>query len=374
MKNPKAVDLLIIGAGPVGCVIAERAASQLGWECLLIDKRPHIAGNCYDRPHENGVLIHQYGPHMFRTSNPDLINYLSAFTEWHPYTHIVKSSVNGKLYPFPINLETLELFYNRTLTPEEAEKLLDSVRVPSDTPANSEEFVLSRVGPDLYQAFYLNYTLKQWGRHPRDLAPSVCGRIPIRLNREERFTDQKFQVMPAKGFTAMFANMINHPKIHLQLETDYAAVRDAIRPKKATVYCGPIDEYFNHQLGSLSWRSLDFEFKTYQEDYHQPCSVINYPNEYDYTRSFESKHITGQQHPETVVCYEYPKEAGDPYYPVPSESETGLYRQYEALAKQETEKKNIFFVGRLAQYQYINSDEAIERALETFEKLREIAK
>jgi UDP-galactopyranose mutase len=367
------IDLLIVGAGPVGCVLAERAATQLGWQCLILDRRNHIAGNCYDRFHESGILIHQYGPHMFRTNNAQLIEYLSNFTQWVPSNHMVKSFVDGKLYPFPINLDTLEQFFNRSFTAETAQAFLEDTREKIAAPANSEEFVLSRVGKAMYEAFYLNYTVKQWGIHPRDLAASVCGRIPIRLNRDPRFVDHRFQMMPANGFTAMFNNMVKHPNIHLLLQTDYEEVRHRIHPTKATIYSGPIDEYFGKTLGALPWRSLSFDFQQYDTEYRQPCSVLNYPNDFGYTRSFESKHITGQKHPNTVVCYEYPQAEGDPYYPVPAVENTRLYQAYEKLAEAETQAKNVIFVGRLARYQYINSDEAIEKALDAFEDLRKLA-
>ena len=188
------VDLLICGAGPVGATIAERAAHLLGWKVLVVERRAHFAGNCYDSVHKSGLRIHNYGPHYFRTNDETLLRYLSRFTEWTPGNYIVKSSVGGKLVPFPINLTTLEQFFGKRLDENAAERLLAERRLPIAAPANSEEFVLSMVGRELYEAFYLNYTLKQWGRHPRELAASVCGRVPIRLNRDERYVDHRFQV------------------------------------------------------------------------------------------------------------------------------------------------------------------------------------
>ena len=203
---------VIAGAGPVGCVIAERLASQLGWKVLIVDKRHHIAGNCFDTRHESGVLIHRYGPHYFRTNKEELIDYLSEFTEWVPGNYIVKSSINNELFPFPINLLTLRQFFKRPdMTSEEAEQLLASLRDDISNPENSEEFVLSRVGKELYEAFYLGYTLKQWDMHPKDLAPSVCGRIPVRLNTDSRYVDHKFQVTPAEGFSQMWYILVMYP-------------------------------------------------------------------------------------------------------------------------------------------------------------------
>lgn len=371
-NEQKKYSLLIVGAGPVGCVIAERAATVLGWKVLVIDKRDHIAGNCYDMLHESGVLIHRYGPHYFRTNNEELLSYLSNFTDWIQGDYFVKVSTRGELFPFPINLLTLRQFFkNPDLTAEEAASLLEEKREHIENPANSEEFVLSRVGRELYEAFYLGYTKKQWAIHPKDLAPSVCGRIPVRLNTDERYVDHKHQVTPAKGFTEMFKNMIDNPNIDVMLETDYKDVKDSIVPECATVYAGPIDEYFGCKLGKLPWRSLAFEFKQEEQEYVQPTVQINYPNQHDYTRTVEIKHVTKQQHPSTVISYEYPKAEGDPYYPIPRQVNKELYEQYKALGEQETKDNNVYFCGRLAEYRYYNTDEVIERALSTFNTIKE---
>ncbi len=371
-QQKKNYSLLIVGAGPVGCVIAERAASVLGWNVLIVDKRNHIAGNCYDMHHESGVLIHRYGPHYFRTNNEELLQYLSEFTDWIPGDYFVKASTRGELFPFPINLLTLRQFFKKPdLTADEAAALLEEKREKIDNPANSEEFVLSRVGRELYEAFYLGYTNKQWAIHPKDLAPSVCGRIPVRLNTNERYVDHKNQVTPAKGFTEMFGKMINHPNIDVMLETDYNEIKDTIKPGCATVYAGPIDEYFGNRYGKLPWRSLEFEFKKVEQEYVQPCVQINYPNEHDYTRTVEIKHVTKQKHPETVISYEYPRAEGDPYYPIPRPVNKELYEKYKALVPEETEKNNVYFCGRLAEYTYYNTDEVIERALATFNLIKE---
>lgn len=363
------IDLLIVGAGPVGCIVAERAARLKGWRSLIVDKRSHIAGNCHDRHHDSGVLIHSYGPHYFRTGNPRLYRYLSGFTDWVPGRYFVKSMVGGQLYPFPINLTTLEMFFGRELDADSAQKLLAELAIPSAAPSNSEEFVLSRVGTRLYQAFYLGYTQKQWGIHPSRLAASVCGRIPVRMNRDERYVDHPYQVMPALGYTQLFKRMINHPLIHLLLQTDFAQVREAIKPRIATVYCGPVDQYFDCRLGKLGWRSLEFEFRRFEQEFVQPCVQINYPNDFEYTRSVEIKHTTGQKHHDTVISYEYPRAQGDPYYPIPSTEGAELYARYNSLAEREQAENNVFFAGRLAKYRYLNMDEAMESALATFEQI-----
>lgn len=364
-------DLLIVGAGPVGCVIAERAATEMGWSSVIIDKRDHIAGNCFDVNHSSGVRVHRYGPHYFRTNQIELLNYLSNFTDWIPGYYFVKTFFRGELFPFPINLLTLRQFFGMPdLTVESAKLLLESKRQKIEQPKNSEEFVLSRVGKELYEAFYLGYTLKQWDRHPRELDPSVCGRIPIRFSEDSRYVDHLYQVMPAHGFTELFSKMIHHEKIKVLLKTEYSEAKKELFPKLATVYCGPIDEYFEKKLGDLPWRSLEFEFKALQKQFAQSCVQINYPNDFNYTRTTEIKHVTQQVHPDTVLCYEYPRAMGDPYYPIPAVKNTQLYKEYELLAARETLLKKVYFSGRLAQYRYLNMDEAIESALRTFNQMK----
>lgn len=363
-------DLLIVGAGPVGCVVAERAARVLNWKSVIIDKRNHLGGNCFDTFHPSGLMIHQYGPHYFRTNKKELVDYLSEFTGWIPGKYIVKASAMGKLFPFPINLDTLEQFFGKELDAVSAEKLLGEKRIAFPNPANSEEFVLSRVGKELYEAFYLGYTLKQWGIHPKDLDASVCGRIPVRMNRIDTYVDHAFQILPDKGYTEMFRKMIDHPNITLLTDTNYFSARNELTPKRATLYSGPVDEYFDFKLGKLPWRSLKFDFDYKKQDFFQPCVQINYPNENQYTRTVEIKHITGQKHEGTVVSYEYPMAVGDPFYPVPAAANKSLYEKYKFLAEEETKKNKVYFFGRLARYTYINTDEAIEMGFDAFEALR----
>jgi UDP-galactopyranose mutase len=364
------VDLLVAGAGPAGCVVAEQAATVLGWRVLIVDRRPHIAGNCYDSHHANGVLIHNYGPHYFRTNHDNVLDYLSRFTEWIPAHYEVRSVVRGQEFPFPINLTTLEAFFDRRLDAETAEQLLASRRLDIPHPCNSEEYVLSRVGRELYEAFYLNYTKKQWGTHPRALSPEVCGRIPVRLDRDRRYVGHKHQMMPKNGFTALFNRMLRHHRIRLLLDCPFSEVRDLIRPRRATLYSGPIDDYFNNCFGGLPYRSMQFEFVPHKTEFVQPCVQLNYPNDHAYTRSVEIKHVTGQRHAETVVSYETPKAVGEPYYPVPRSESAALYRRYQELAERETASRRVYFCGRLAQYRYFNTDEVVQEALTCFQRIR----
>jgi UDP-galactopyranose mutase len=362
-------DIVIVGAGPVGCVMAERAASRANLRVLLLESREHIAGNCYDERHETGVLIHRFGPHYFRTHSPAVVEYLSRFTAWMDSRYLVKSWVNGKLFPFPINLTTLELFFNRSLTEKTGRQLIEGLRVPNAAPTNSEDWILSQVGRELYEAFYLGYTQKQWGCHPSELDAEVCGRIPVRFTRENRYVDAPFQKMPRHGFTEMFRKMIAHPNITLRLRTDFINTHPRPRGRVATIYTGPIDRYFNYCYGRLPWRSLDFEFKPYTIPRAQPCVQINYPNQFDFTRSVEIKHVSQQIHPHTVVAYEYPRAHGDPYYPIPSRTSRDLYECYRQLADRETRVSRVYFAGRLAEYRYLNTDEAVAEGLRLAERI-----
>ncbi len=362
-------DLLIVGAGPVGCTVAERAASQKGWKSVIVERRSHLAGNCFDEKDENGILVHRFGPHYFRTGNERVYRYLSRFTDWIDGNYRVKVQSGGRLFPFPINLETLELFFDRPLTVEDAEALLARERVDHPAPANSEEWVLSRVGKRLYEAFYLGYTRKQWDLHPRDLGASVCGRIPLRLSREDRYAVAPHVCLPAEGYTKLFKKMTRDPRIRILYRTGFEEIRGSFKPRVATVYCGPLDDYFGARLGKLPWRSLEFEFRKFDQELVQPCVQINYPNEYEYTRSVEYKHVTGQKHAVTVVSYEYPKASGDPYYPVVGPETDRRLEKYQRLAREETRLRNVHFAGRLAEYRYLNMDEAIAAGLDVFRKI-----
>lgn len=364
------IDLLIVGAGIVGCTVAERAARERGWRSVVVDRRSHVGGNCHDAPHDSGVLVHTYGPHYFRTDSDEVLDYLSRFTEWIPGRYVVKVATRGRLFDFPVNLTTLEQFYGTSLTPDEARRLLDEKRDRTiATPRNSEELVLSRVGRELYEAFYAGYTRKQWGRSPALLDPSVCGRIPVRFTRDERYVEQRHQVMPRDGFTPMFRRMLASPLVTVLLGCDFADVRGAVRPRVATLWTGPVDEYFGHRLGRLPWRSLDFELVAYEQEWRQPCVQINHPDEHAYTRSIEYKHVTGQRHASTVVGYEYPRATGEPFYPVPSPESRRLHAAYRELVDHARHGERTYFAGRLASYAYINMDQAVLAAFDAFAEI-----
>jgi UDP-galactopyranose mutase len=359
-------DTLVVGAGFAGSVLAERLANVLGQRVLVVDKRPHIGGNAYDRHDDAGVLIHPYGPHIFHTNSSDIFEYLSQFTEWRPYQHRVLASVDGQQLPVPINLDTINRLYGLNLTSFEMQGWLDSVAEKMELVETSEDAVVSKVGRDLYNKFFRGYTRKQWGLDPSELDASVTARIPTRTNRDDRYFADTYQAMPKHGYTRMFEKMLAQPNIKLMLNTDYREVVDLL-PWKHMVYSGPIDAFFSHRHGKLPYRSLEFRHANIAREQFQPVGTVNYPNDYGYTRISEFKHITGQQHSTTSIVYEYPRAEGDPYYPVPRAENAAIYKRYEDDAAQLT---NVTFVGRLATYKYYNMDQVVGQALAAFKRLQ----
>jgi UDP-galactopyranose mutase len=358
-------DWLVVGAGFAGSVLAERLASIRGDQVLLIDRRPHVGGNAYDRYNDAGLLVHQYGPHIFHTNAESIFDYLSQFTDWRPYEHRVLAEVDGQLVPIPINLDTINRLYGLDLGSGELERWFSERAEAVEEIRTSEDVVVSKVGRELYEKFFRFYTRKQWGMDPSELDKSVTSRIPVRTDRNDRYFGDRFQFMPAEGFTRMFERMLDHPNITTMLASDYRAVRDQLRARRV-IFTGPIDEYFDHRFGRLPYRSLAFEHVTLDAEWHQPVAVVNYPQTHPYTRVTEYKHLTGQRHPKTALSYEYPCDRGDPYYPVPRPENAALYRKYEQLAQTE---KNVWFVGRLATYRYYNMDQVVGQALATFRRI-----
>lgn len=359
-------DYLIVGAGFAGSVLAERLANVMGKRILIVDKRPHIGGNAYDRYDDHGVLVHPYGPHIFHTNSDDIFQYLSQFTGWRPYQHRVLASVDGQLVPMPINLDTINKLYGLNLTSFEVEKFFESVAEKKDEVRTSEDVVVSKVGRELYNKFFRGYTRKQWDLDPSELDASVTARVPTRTNRDDRYFADKFQAMPLHGYTRMFEKMLAHPNIKVMTNTDYREIVDVV-PWAHMVYTGPIDAFFDHKYGKLPYRSLRFEHVNVPQEQFQAVGTVNYPNDYGYTRISEFKHITGQKHPSTSVVYEYPCAEGDPYYPVPQPQNAALYKRYEAEAEA---TPNVTFVGRLATYKYYNMDQVVGQALATFKRLQ----
>jgi UDP-galactopyranose mutase len=360
-----AYDYLIVGAGFAGSVLAERLARGSGKSVLLCDRRNHVGGNAYDHADAAGILVHKYGPHIFHTNSRDIFEYLSRFTTWRGYEHRVLASVEGKLLPIPINLDTINRLYGLKLGENEVEKFLATRAIKYEPPRTSEEVVLSRVGADLYEKFFRNYTRKQWGVDPSQLDAQVTARIPVRTNRDDRYFTDQFQFMPRWGFTRMFENMLDHEHIDLALATDFYELRKEVNFRQL-IYSGPIDQFFDFRYGKLPYRSLHFEHRTLDREWFQPVAVVNYPNDFEYTRVTEFKHLTGQQHQRTSIVYEYPRSEGDPYYPVPQSINASVYSQYRKLAES---LPNVRFVGRLGTYRYYNMDQVVGQALTLYKNL-----
>ena len=359
---------LIIGAGFAGAVTA-RELAEAGHKVLVIDRRDHIAGNAFDVKDEYRILIHQYGPHIFHTNSERIFNYLSQFTQWRPYEHRVRGVVNGQEYPFPINRDTLNQLYDLDLSEEQAAEYFEKVREPKEKVLTSEDVVLNSVGRDLYEKFFLNYTKKQWGLEPSQLKAGVAARIPTRTNTDDRYFTDTYQAMPLHGYTAMFENMLNHPNITVKLSTDYKDLLVQGVEYDHLIYTGCIDEFYDYKFGKLPYRSLRFEHQHLENtEQYQSVGTINYPNDFEFTRITESKHLTGQQHPATSIVREYPTAEGDPYYPIPRDENEALFKKYKSLADCE---KNVTFVGRLAEYRYYNMDQVVGAALNAVDKILE---
>ncbi len=358
-------DWVIVGAGFAGSVLAERIASQRGETVLVIDKRPHIAGNAYDHLDAAGILIHRYGPHIFHTNSDEIVRYLSQFTDWRPYEHRVLASVDRQLVPIPINLDTINRLYGLALDSAGMEQFLAARRESVGEILTSEDVVVSTVGRELYEKFFQGYTRKQWGLDPSQLSRQVTARIPTRTNHDDRYFTDTFQAMPADGYTAMFAKMLDHPLITVALDTDWRDWRTHNRALRL-IFTGPIDEFFDYRLGRLPYRSLNFVHETRDEEWAQPVAVVNFPQTETYTRITEYKHLTGQTHPKTSLSYEYPTDAGDPFYPIPRPEKQELFRRYKMLSENEPDT---WFVGRLGSYQYLNMDQVVGQALATFARI-----
>ena len=358
-------DYLIVGAGFAGSVLAERLATQKDASVLVIDKRNHIAGNAYDFYNDAGILVHQYGPHIFHTNSEKVFEYLSRFTAWRPYEHRVLTSVDGQLVPMPINADTLNKLYGLNLTCHEVDEYLAKVAEPREQISTSEDVVVNRVGRDLYEKFFRNYTRKQWDLDPSELDASVTARVPVRTTRDDRYFTDRFQAMPLHGYTRMFEKILDHPNIKVMLNTDYADLKDEVQFREL-IFTGPVDEYFDYCYGKLPYRSLHFEHQTHDKTRYQDAAVVNYPNEHAYTRITEFKYLTGQEHPKTSIVFEYPRAEGDPYYPIPQPQNAALYAKYKAMAEA---LPNVHFAGRLGTYKYYNMDQVVAQALTLAEKL-----
>jgi UDP-galactopyranose mutase len=361
--------VLVVGAGFAGAVMAERIASQLGRGVLVVDRRPHVAGNAFDELDEHGIRVHRHGPHLFHTASRPIFDYLSQFTEWRPYEHRVLASVDGKLVPIPINRTTINTLYGLDLDAAGVEQFLAERAEPVDYVRTSEDAVVAKVGRELYEKFFRGYTRKLWAHDPSELAATVTGRIPTRFDDDDRYFTDPHQALPRDGYTAMFQRILDHPLIDVALETEFEEVRDEVAHDHL-VYTGPIDGFYGHRFGALPYRSLRFEYVTVETPggaFFQPVTQVNFPQDRDYMRISEYRHLTGERREVSTIAYEYPADEGPPFYPVPRPENRVLYRRYEELAERDP---GVTFVGRLARYQYLNMDQVTGQALATFERIR----
>lgn len=376
-------DYIVVGAGLAGCIMAERLASQRNKKVLIIEKRDHIAGNCYDYRDDNNILIHHYGPHLFHTPYKHVVDYLSAFTEWENYHHRVRAVIDGQSVPLPFNLNTLRTLLPEALAEKLERKLLEqfdfNVKIPILELKQSTDPELQFLADYVYNKVFENYTAKQWGLKPEDMDGAVTARVPVLIGKDDRYFNDMYQMMPKHGYTRMVRNMLDHANIKQMLNTDFHEVC-RLEDGKVTffgqtfegkvIFTGAIDELFDHRFGPLPYRSVDMRFETVECETYQEAATVNYPNDYDYTRITEFKHIHPTQTPKTTILKEFPRDhipgVTTPYYPIFTPENQQRYEQYVAFAEQ---YENIVFVGRLAEYKYYDMDDIVYRALELFEAM-----
>ncbi|MCC6026283.1 MAG: UDP-galactopyranose mutase [Caldimicrobium sp.] len=375
---------IVVGSGFSGAVIAERIANVLNQKVLVLEKRNHIGGNCYDYKDENNIIVHKYGPHIFHTDYKEVFEYLSNFTDWQDYQHRVLAFVDGKKVPLPFNLNSIYEVFPQELAKRLEVRLIEKygygAKIPILELLKEEDKDLKFLASYVYEKIYKNYTIKQWGLKPEEISPQVTARVPIYVSRDNRYFTDKYQVIPKDGYTKIFERMLNHPNIKIMLNTDFKEVISIDFENKKIyflgqefkgklIFTGMIDELFNFKYGFLPYRSLDLRFETIEQEYYQEAPVVNYPNDYDFTRITEFKHIHPVKSNKTTILKEYPKayqpNVDIPYYPVFTKENQELYNKY----KEEADKfKNLVLVGRLAEYRYYDMDDVVKRALEVFEE------
>ena len=372
-------DLVVVGSGLFGLTIAERCATELGLRVLVIERRGHIGGNAYSEPDpQTGIEVHRYGAHLFHTSNTRVWEYANRFTAFTRYQHRVFSTYKGRVYPLPINLATICEYFGKVFSPDQARALIadQSTEVAVDRPANLEEQAISLIGRPLYEAFIRGYTYKQWQTDPLELPPEIITRLPVRYTFDNRYFNDAYEGLPVDGYSAWLTRMVDHANIEVRLGSDFAALRSGLIGQVPVVYTGPLDEYFAHAAGALSWRTLDFEREVVNTGDYQGTSVMNYADQdVPFTRIIEFRHF----HPErdwypqdkTVIMREYSRFAGpgdEPYYPINTAEDRARLLTYRAMA---ADQRGVFFGGRLGTYQYLDMHMAIGSALSMYDnKLR----
>ncbi len=354
-------DAIVVGAGLAGATAA-RILAEREKKVLVIEQRNHVGGNCHDYKNEYGITVHSYGPHIFRTGNKNVWDFLNRFTKFNYYQHRVISYVDGRFVPFPINRDTICQLFGIDIPSEEVENFLKKEVERSKfefPPKNLEDFLISQIGERLYEAFFKNYTMKQWNRPPKELLPETVARIQIRSNRDDRYFTDRYQGIPIYGYTKMVENMLDHDNISIMLNVDYSDLRDAI-DAELTVYTGQLDRFFGYKYGKLEYRSLNFELATYDLEYYQPVATVNYPNDYDWTRITEYKHFLGERSSKTTVCFEYPRTEGEPYYIVLTNENMEKRNKYMEEVKELEKTGKYIFVGRLGEGKYYSMDQVVE--------------
>lgn len=368
---------IVVGCGLAGVVIAERIASQLNEPVLILDRRSHIGGNIYDyKDSISKINVHKYGPHVFHTNNKLVWDYLSQFTSWHYFMYRVKAVIDGNEVNIPFNIDSIHKVFPKFISDRLEKKVIEhfgfNKKIPILELNESDDADLKFLAEFIYEKVFLGYTIKQWGVKPEDLDKSVSSRVPIYISRDGRYFQDKYQAIPSYGYTKMIENMLNNSLISLKLHTDFSDIQKLIKYERL-FFTGPIDEFFNYEFGELPYRSLDLRFVNYDKEYFQSGPQINYPESYDFTRSVEYKYFLDERSESTIVSYEYSeayqKGVNERYYPVPNARNHQLYNKYLEKAKQ---LKNIYFLGRLADYKYYNMDQVVERALTLFNTLDEI--
>lgn len=367
-------DYVIVGAGFAGSVLAERIARIKNQKVLIVEKKNHIGGHCYDYYDEYGILIHKYGPHIFHTVHKKVWEYITSFTKMRIYHHRVLGLIEGKKVPIPFNLNTLYALFPNSLAHRLENKLVEKygmnkkVRILQLREEKDEE--LQMLAQYIYEKIFVFYTEKQWGLKPEELSPEVTGRVPVYISKDDRYFQDRYQGMPVEGYTSLFQKMLDHPNIKILLQTDYKDVINEIKYKKKLIYTGPIDYFYDYKFGELKYRTLDFVNENHPVETFQEAGTVNYPENYGYTRITEYKIMTGQKSPTTTTMKEFPREAvigsDDLYYPMFTDQWINKFQQYNELAKKE---KDVVFLGRLAEYKYYNMDQTINAALEKFEHL-----
>ncbi|WP_024787494.1 UDP-galactopyranose mutase [Lebetimonas sp. JH369] len=376
-------DYIIIGAGFAGSVLAERIVNKLNKKVLIIEKRNHIGGNCYDERIEN-ILVHKYGPHLFHTDEKQVWDYLSNFTEWDIYHHKVLAFIDGKKVPIPFNFNALYEVFPIELSCRIEKKLLENYEYNSKVPIlklkQSNDKDLKFLADFVYEKIFVHYTAKQWDKKPEEIDSEVTARVPVFIGKDDRYFNDKYQGIPKEGYTSLFQKMLNHPNIKIMLNTDFREVFKIDQDTKKIyflnqefkgrlIFTGKIDELFDYKFGELPYRSVRMKFETLEKEYYQEVATVNYPNNYDFTRITEFKYIHPVETNKTVILKEYPqkyiKNQNTPYYPIFTKENQEKYNKYLEFSNN---FKNIILVGRLAEYKYYDMDDIIKRALEVFEE------